>query len=150
MQPDQRLSSILSAPHVPPPAPPLHRGGRRPPPTADPRSLDGLSRPGSLRYPPYRRRRGPSLRSAPRLPSVPLPPPRGDRAPLHLLLPTTSPPRQEWNKLVRTGLRCATAASEGSPGRAATPAGAATSAATRADNMLRCGRLCTVSPRSCL
>ncbi|KAM0894065.1 hypothetical protein ACQ4PT_024704 [Festuca glaucescens] len=28
MQPDQRLSSLLSAPHVPPPpAPPLHRGG---------------------------------------------------------------------------------------------------------------------------
>ncbi|KAM0894064.1 hypothetical protein ACQ4PT_024704 [Festuca glaucescens] len=50
---------------------------RRPRPTADPRSLDGLSRPGSLRYPPHRRRRGPSLRAAPRVPSVPLPPPRG-------------------------------------------------------------------------
>jgi hypothetical protein len=49
-----------------------------------------------------------------------------------------------WNNLARTGLRCATAASGGRRGRAATPAGAATSAATHAENMLRCGCLCSV------
>ena len=101
---------------------------RRPRPTADTRVPKGVLGPRRFRHPPSLLWRAPPLGAAPRLPPIPLTAPRGE---------VTAPPRSlplpvEPNQLDCSGLRFATVASEGSPGKGAFQAEVTTSAATLA------------------